>query len=227
MGAILGIDTSGARSHLALLSSDGAVLGESSGGNSDSHNEELSLLCHDLLRSAGIGARDLVGIGIGVGPGSFTGLRIGVAFSEGLSFSLSIPLWGISTFMAAAWEHRSQGEWICVMSDARRHELYAALYRIRGAEMEMELAPSIIANGEVERSVLDITGGIVPFVVGADGVAMAIPEGWRCTGAVRLGVAVAELAKRREESTPGGEAVIPLYVRPMAAQSIAERMAQK
>ncbi len=68
---------------------------------------------------------------VGRGPGSFTGVRIGVATAKGLAHGLSCPLWGVSTLDAVAWTFAHNEATVAVVGDAMRGEVYPALFRVR------------------------------------------------------------------------------------------------
>ena len=103
---------------------------------------------------AGIAPSDLRAIRIGVGPGSFTGLRIGMSFAKGLAWSLHVPLIGCSSLAGAAAAVMSRDSSVgrvVVLADARRDEVFAAAYT-RGAPVVEEVAPCIVPVGELAGS---------------------------------------------------------------------------
>ncbi len=91
---------------------------------------ETLLSAHDLT----IG--DVEGVIVGRGPGSFTGVRIGVATAKGLAHGLGCPLWGVNTLDAIAWGHPDCDGLLGVLGDAARGEVYPALYRCAGGHPE-------------------------------------------------------------------------------------------
>ncbi len=100
--------------------------------NGYSHAENLTLLVEDCLKTAHITARDLNAVAVSKGPGSYTGLRIGVSTAKGLAFSLDLPLIAISTLQSMALQISTQGHenidrWV-PMIDARRMEVYTAIF---------------------------------------------------------------------------------------------------
>lgn len=107
-------------------------------------------LVRDLLDESGISVRDLAAIVVGRGPGSFTGVRIGVATAKGLSHGAGVPLYGVSTLDAVAWNLREHQGLLGVVGDAMRGEVYPALYRTAGGAVERLSAervadPAIVA----------------------------------------------------------------------------------
>lgn len=93
-------------------------------------------LLSDLLDENGISVRDLAAIVVGRGPGSFTGVRIGVATAKGLAHGAGVPLFGVSTLDAVAWNMRDHQGLLGVVGDAMRGEVYPALYRTGGGAVE-------------------------------------------------------------------------------------------
>ena len=85
------------------MARDGAVLGEGVHRESRSHTASLPLLVERVLRDAGLALEDVEGIAVSIGPGSFTGLRIGLALAKGLAFAGGLPLVGVPTLEALAW----------------------------------------------------------------------------------------------------------------------------
>ncbi|MEI9951251.1 MAG: tRNA (adenosine(37)-N6)-threonylcarbamoyltransferase complex dimerization subunit type 1 TsaB [Pseudomonadota bacterium] len=125
---ILGIESSSRRGSVALLEGERLVASVEH-EQPNSHAERLLPLLEQLLAEAGWPKSSLDRLGVGVGPGSFTGLRAGIALAEGLSVGLDRPLWGVGSLLAMARgalaEHSGP---CCALLDARRNELFAAVY---------------------------------------------------------------------------------------------------
>lgn len=146
---VVAIDTSGSFCSVAIRLSTGGVLSLSSPGSGD-HFEQLPRMLERACEAAGV-APTLIGeVRIGVGPGSFTGLRIGMSFAKGLAWSLRVPLVGCSSFAgiaAAAFAREVAIERIVVVADARRDEVFAGAYR-RGLPVQEEISPCIVPISE-------------------------------------------------------------------------------
>jgi tRNA threonylcarbamoyladenosine biosynthesis protein TsaB len=125
---IVGIESSSRRGSVALLE-DARVIASVEHEQPNSHAERLLPLLEQLLAEAGWPKSSLDRLGVGVGPGSFTGLRAGIALAEGLSVGLDRPLWGVGSLLSMARgalaEHSGP---CCALLDARRSELFAAVY---------------------------------------------------------------------------------------------------
>jgi len=93
-----------------------------------SHAEKLHLFIDEALTDAGLSTKDLDAVAISKGPGSYTGLRIGVSAAKGLCFSLDIPLISIPTLDLLAYKLEAKEAYIVSMLDARRMEVYSAIY---------------------------------------------------------------------------------------------------
>ena len=93
-----------------------------------SHAERLHIFIEKSLKEAGITYKDLVAIAVSQGPGSYTGLRIGVSAAKGLCFALSIPLIAVDTLQALAAQAVIENGFIVPMLDARRMEVYSAIF---------------------------------------------------------------------------------------------------
>jgi len=129
MGCILALETGGAPPCVAVMVTrpGEATRIVEKHGTPGRHDEELVGLVSQVFSEAEICAADLTAIGLGQGPGSFTGLRIGYAFAQGLAFSLQIPVVEVCSYRAAALSIARNGE-IVVIGDARRDEYFYARF---------------------------------------------------------------------------------------------------
>ena len=142
MAYILNIETSTTNCSVAL-SKDGVVIGFKEDNSLQySHAERLHVYVDEVLKSAQVLKNQLDAIAISKGPGSYTGLRIGVSAAKGLCFSLNIPLISVPTLEALAHQIDDPNGSIVAMLDARRMEVYSAIYdaqynEIRSTEAEV------------------------------------------------------------------------------------------
>jgi tRNA threonylcarbamoyl adenosine modification protein YeaZ len=103
------------------------------------HGEQLAPLIDRALRESGLVRQDLTAIGVGVGPGPFTGLRVGLVTARTLGYVLELPVYGVCTLdvlAVEAVETRTVGSDFVVATDARRKEVYLASYDETGARLE-------------------------------------------------------------------------------------------
>ena len=96
------------------------------------HSTTLMPMAQDLLRNCGKKLSDVDCLAVAIGPGSFTGLRIGISTVKGLAWGGNIPCVGVSTLEAMAWNlAHMEGATICCAMDARRKQVYNALFRVQ------------------------------------------------------------------------------------------------
>jgi tRNA threonylcarbamoyladenosine biosynthesis protein TsaB len=154
MALVLAFDTATDRATSALVDG-GEVLGE--------RVSRASTLLEDvdaLLRQAGAHPQDLTGLAVGIGPGSFTGIRIGLAAARGLALALDVPAAGVSTLDVLA----AGAPGSTPVIDAKRREVFVPGPRaIAPAELEVEAGATYVGDGAVRyRDVLEAAGAAVP-----------------------------------------------------------------
>ncbi len=120
---ILAFETS-AKSASVALSMDGKLLGESYQNTGLTHSQTLMVMAQDLLKQCGYGPQDLDAVAVAAGPGSFTGVRIGVAAAKGLAWGLEKPCYGVSTLESMALGLGAYDGTVCPVMDARRSQVY-------------------------------------------------------------------------------------------------------
>ncbi|GGZ74006.1 tRNA (adenosine(37)-N6)-threonylcarbamoyltransferase complex dimerization subunit type 1 TsaB [Algibacter mikhailovii] len=125
---ILNIETATTNCSVALSKNGKTIALKEDNDRSYSHAERLHVYIESVLKEAHISATDLSAIAVSKGPGSYTGLRIGVSSAKGLSFALDKPLISVSTLMALAYQVELQDGYIVAMLDARRMEVYSAIF---------------------------------------------------------------------------------------------------
>jgi tRNA threonylcarbamoyladenosine biosynthesis protein TsaB len=125
---ILALNTSTKQYGLALLENE-TVLGEYLLLSGPSHYTDLMPCLSDLLKKTTVKPGRLDGVGVAIGPGSFTGTRVGLAVAKGLSYGLGIPIAGVSTLWALASQIPYAREDICPLVSSRKGEIFAALFR--------------------------------------------------------------------------------------------------
>lgn len=128
---ILGIETSTKTGSVAVVTESG-VLAQYSLNIEVTHSERLMSTVDRVLKDTGIPIENMDGFAVALGPGSFTGLRIGLSTVKGLSFATGKPIAAVPTLKALAWNLPFAAYPICPMLDARKKEVYAALYEFQG-----------------------------------------------------------------------------------------------
>ena len=148
---LLALDTSTEVTSVALARVEGDSLELLGGQSVDAPRAALSRvlpMAASLLAQAGLSACDLDGVVVGRGPGSFTGVRIGVASAKGLAHGLGVPLWGVGTLDAIAQGFADDDVTLAVVGDAMRGEVYPALFTCGGGRVQ-RLTPDLVAKPDV------------------------------------------------------------------------------
>jgi tRNA threonylcarbamoyladenosine biosynthesis protein TsaB len=142
---LLAVDTSETSCSLALVE-DGLLMAESFLSNRVTHSRVvMERIDHMITGRAGIPLDSIDGFVTARGPGSFTGVRIGISVVKGLAFALSRPAAGVSSLDGIALQLAGSSLPVCAMMDAKRGEVYTALYRFRLGRLE-EKGPETVAR---------------------------------------------------------------------------------
>jgi tRNA threonylcarbamoyladenosine biosynthesis protein TsaB len=125
---ILNIETATKNCSVSLAKNGETILCKEIAEQGYSHAEKLHVFIEEILKETGIGVNDLNGIAVSKGPGSYTGLRIGVSSAKGLCYALGIPLISVDTLQVLAKQVVIENGLIVPMLDARRMEVYSAIF---------------------------------------------------------------------------------------------------
>jgi tRNA threonylcarbamoyladenosine biosynthesis protein TsaB len=219
---VLGLDTATHTAGIALV--EGHHLLADARHDSGGRGSDLLVAIDEVFRRAGVGPRELDAIAIGAGPGSFTGLRIGMATAKGIAFAARRPLWAVSSLAALAEDAACElaglaepaGTVIVAALDARRGEVFAGCFRDG-----VLLAPErVLAPGELAGWVDSLAGAAPVRFAGdalpAHAVLAPLADRW-LLAATPSGQAVAwlALAGAREDVLLHGA---PSYIRPSEAE---------
>ena len=149
---ILGLESSAKAASVALCR-DGELIAQYSQYSGLTHSRTLLPMAEDLLRNTETRLDDVDAVAVACGPGSFTGIRIGVAAVKGLCWAAEKPAIGVSTLAAMAWNGVAAGEGslICCCMDARRQQVYNALFEIRDAKPARLVPDRAISLEELAR----------------------------------------------------------------------------
>ena len=128
MSAILCIETASTNCSVAIGVNGKLLALKEDYSDSFSHAERLHIFIQELLSENNVNLQEIKAVAVSKGPGSYTGLRIGVSAAKGLCFSLGIPLISVATLSALARQIEQPEEFIVPMLDARRMEVYAAVF---------------------------------------------------------------------------------------------------
>lgn len=222
---VLAFDTAGDTVAVGLgVRSDNqvTVVGRSDFSARRQANTRLLRTIADLLDQTGQVTSELSEIVVGLGPGSFTGVRIGVATAKGIAQGLGVPLFGVSTLDAIAWRLKDVSGTIGVVADAARGEVYPALFEIAGGAVT-RLSPDRVMRPEAALEMFATRGsdilltgdGLVRYAdvfCAPDFLTCAEKHLWTPSGE---GLLDAYSAARRTGTPGDGDpaAVLPVYTR--------------
>jgi tRNA threonylcarbamoyladenosine biosynthesis protein TsaB len=213
---VLAVETSTLSGGAALL--DGArVVGEYTLDVRVTHSERLMAAIDQLLSDAGWTARDLEGLAVTVGPGSFTGLRVGLSTVKGLALALAIPVAAVPTLDAMAAMLPYAALPVCPVLDARKREVYASLYRWDGRGMRRQWEYLALAPDDLARRLDE------PVIVLGDGAEVISSPFARRVDPPRRGPAPAVVGALGRARLALGDTVavadlVPIYLRPSEAE---------
>ncbi|MBW2059309.1 MAG: tRNA (adenosine(37)-N6)-threonylcarbamoyltransferase complex dimerization subunit type 1 TsaB [Deltaproteobacteria bacterium] len=221
---VLGISTSTPFGSVGLVDSD-RVVGEYSLNLPITHAERLMTSIDRLLTDAGVPLSEVEGLSVTLGPGSFTGLRIGISTAKGLAFAMGLPVAGVSTLEALALNVSNAAGEVCPILDARKKEVYAALFRVdfshrvKRLTEDMAVSPRALVekiHGPVTflGEGLEVYGGFLKRELGQQ-ASFAGPELGYVRGSVvaRMGVSLLARGKTLDLAT-----FVPRYVRRSEAE---------
>lgn len=197
-GPILAIDTASAQGGIACY--DGQRLSLRSWPADRSHTTTLLAEIHHLLDADGLAPREIAAIAVAIGPGAFTGLRVGIGAAKGFHLATGVPLIGISTLAAAALPFAVCGQTIVATVPAGRGRLVWAHFRADGADVaetrpprngtivelaaELASASGVIVTGELGQEQIETLSGIADVNVPPETLRVRQPAslaelGWR------------------------------------------------
>lgn len=145
MSYILHIETATKNCSVALAIDGKTIAFQETATENYSHAEKLHVFLESVIKEAGISFKDLSAVAVSQGPGSYTGLRIGVSAAKGLCFALKIPLIAIDTLTILAAQVSIKEGLIIPMLDARRMEVYSAVFTAQG-KMIREVQAEVISS---------------------------------------------------------------------------------
>jgi len=224
VSALLAIDTADRTAGVALLV-EGQVVADYVEASAYRHSERLFALIDEALCGAGLDRGDLSGIAVTIGPGSFTGLRVGLATAKGLAYALGVPLVGVSTLEAMARGAMPFPGVVLPLLDARKRQVYAAVFDGRDGSKRMAaraVSPARMAEDlqQTEGSILGLGSGLGTYQAF---LSEALGERLLCAQERRwlvppgqVAVLGAALLAEGKGGSPG--AVSPVYLRKSEAE---------
>ena len=217
---ILAFETSAKAASVALH--DGQkLLAESYQNTGMTHSQTLMVMAEDALKQCGKSAQDVTAVAVAEGPGSFTGVRIGVAAAKGFAWGREIPCYGISTLEAMAESLGAFQGYVCPVMDARRAQVYNALFYVNQGTISRVTPDRAIALNDLSEELKNLTEPV--FLVG-DGSNLCyntlskevpnlvLPAEHRMHQRA-VGVALLAAKQAAQGIAPGGADLTPNYLR--------------
>jgi tRNA threonylcarbamoyladenosine biosynthesis protein TsaB len=231
---VLAVDTSTLTASCAVVRQDGdavTVLAAEDAATA-AHSERILPLVARVAAAAGVAPAGFDAFAVGAGPGSFTGLRIGMATAKGLAFAAGRPLWVVSSLAALALDLAADddepgpgdGALYVPVLDARRGEIYAGFYRRAGSVVTAVAAERVVPPAELPALIAAAGGRANDVRIGGDALAIypdelaASPAVRRPTGrTIPSAISVARLALAGDRSDALAHGA-PAYIRPSEAE---------
>ena len=157
---ILSVDSSAIVASVAL-SEDGRLLAEYTINNKNTHSETLLPMIESLLSFFSLNMADIDLFSVSIGPGSFTGVRIGTATVKGLAFASNKPCVGVSTLEAIAYNLRFHKGIVCPVMNARRSQVYTAVFHSDGEKLERLTEDLAISIAELDAMLAEYSEEVV------------------------------------------------------------------
>ena len=216
---ILAFETSAKAASVALMEGE-KLLGESYQNTGLTHSQTLMVMAEDLLKQCSKTVQDVTAVAVAEGPGSFTGVRIGVAAAKGFAWGREIPCYGISTLEAMAESLGIYQGYVCPVMDARRSQVYNALFYVNNGVVERRQEDRAISLADLGAELAALNAPI--FLVG-DGsdltyktlheqVNVILPPEHRKHQRA-TGVAILAARQAAQGEAPSGGALTPNYLR--------------
>jgi len=220
---LIAFESSAKPASVAVLSSDNGttkLLGQYYQNNGFSHSRTLMEMAQSLTSNLGLGPSDFDLVAVANGPGSFTGVRIGVSAAKGLALGADIPICGVSTLEAMAYQTPADDIIICPVMDARRGQLYNALFEWKNGSLTRLCQDRTISVydllselGTYNKTFMPVGDGCDLVISKGQGTKLLVPyplEKYQTA----YGVALAAL---NYESVSAAE-LEPVYLRPSQAE---------
>ena len=217
---LLAFETSAKAASVALFKEE-ALLGESYQNTGLTHSQTLLVMAQDLLKQCGFTAQDVQAVAVANGPGSFTGVRIGAAAAKGFAWGREIPCYGISTLEAMAHSLGIYQGYVCPVMDARRAQVYNALFYVNRSEITRVAPDRAIALADLSEELKSLSEPV--FLVGdgsnlcyntllKDVPNLVLPPEHRMHQRA-VGVALLAVQAAAAGIAPGGAELTPNYLR--------------
>ena len=229
---LLAFETSAKAASVALFE-ERKLLGEIYQNTGLTHSQTLLVMAEDLLKQCGKTAADVTDVAVANGPGSFTGVRIGVAAAKGFAWGAELPCWGTSTLESMALTLGVHQGYVCCAMDARRNQVYNALFYVNHGIPERVTPDRAIALTDLAQELEALEGPI--YLVGDGSILTHKTLGSRLPALIlppehrmhqrAAGVGLAAFAMMTRGESADANALAPNYLRlSQAERERAEKM---
>ncbi|KNZ40536.1 tRNA (adenosine(37)-N6)-threonylcarbamoyltransferase complex dimerization subunit type 1 TsaB [Acetobacterium bakii] len=222
---ILTIDTSTIVASAAILNED-KLIGEVVINHQKKHSEKMMVAIDHLLSDGGLSIKDIDVFGVVVGPGSFTGLRIGMATIKGFAQALNKPVVGVSTLESLAMNIPCSSGTICPVLDAQRNQTYTGIFHFEQGQLVRDIPDAVMEIDDLIEKLQTVTGDI--FFLGdglprfSEALLAACPRGKRVPNYLNMNRASSAAALVLERALKGEVSnyldIEPVYIRPSYAE---------
>lgn len=225
---------SSAKAVSAAVIEDGIVIGENFINTNQTHSETLMPMLDNLLKTTGTAVKDIALFAVSKGPGSFTGIRIGISCIKGLAFPYDTPCLGVSTLEAIAQPICSlEGKTICAVMDARRNQVYNAVFKAEAGKLHRLCDDRTISIEELHGEYKQLGNSLVLIGDGAElcyktfkeSGAVLADETIRVQRASSVGLLAEKIFEKSGGVTPAE--LLPFYLRPSQAERERKEMEDK
>lgn len=233
---ILAVECSAGPASAAIIE-DGRILGQASVNVKITHSQTLMPMIKGILDNSFTALSDIDGIAISAGPGSFTGIRIGIAAVKGLAAPRDLPCAAVSTLRAMAEPFRGENAIICAVMDARCNQVYNALFEVCGDTVARLCDDRALMCDELCKEIAEICKGGKRVIVTGDGTDLFYPfvsdikgvyaanETLKFQSAASVGLASEEMFK--SGNTVTADALLPVYLRlPQAERELKAKLSK-
>lgn len=228
---ILALETSSPVASIALLN-DHKLIMEYTTNYKKNHSERLMPMIDEALRVSEMKPEDIDVVAVSIGPGSFTGLRIGVATAKAIAHALNKKIIGVSTLEATAYNLPYCNGYIASIVNALRGDVFGGLYKWEGTKLKEVLSPELFSIEEYIKRVEEINAGKENIFIVNEGVDIMTPkitdrEGWIIPNeaiSIPKAVSIGACAYQRIICSPEEEkfddcyTISPIYMRKSAAE---------
>lgn len=229
---ILSIECSAKSASCAIVSED-KIIGSSFINVGLTHSQTLLPAVSDLLSNTKTDIKDINAFAISAGPGSFTGIRIGISAVKGMALVENTPCISVSTLYAIAQNFRDRDAVVCTVMDARCKQVYAALFRVKDGKVKRLCEDKAVKSEDFAKEIMRLRYRC-PIIIAGDGAEVFFPFVQRRKNIILadlslrlqngVGVGLAAIEEYKKGNTRAPEKLLPIYLRlPQAERELKEK----